>query len=171
MAFPVNVRHWLLVCGLIYVSICSCLTGKAYSDASKEEEHNPASVGASAMSCFDDNSMYSRCEEPYRLDIQGSINVPPDYTDKYCNGPCLRETYKVLNCVEHSSSDFEFYNKATVKDIRATLKAACGQGGDRGNFDVAEHIGSVSDESTASRGNSVALGIILLIILRRVLFC
>lgn len=76
--------------------------------------------------------MYSGCEEPYRLDIQGSINVPRDYTDKFCLGPCLSETHNVLDCLEHNFPDFEFYNKATVKDVRATLKAACGQGTDRG---------------------------------------
>uniref|UniRef100_A0A7N0T760 DUF7731 domain-containing protein n=1 Tax=Kalanchoe fedtschenkoi TaxID=63787 RepID=A0A7N0T760_KALFE len=172
MAFPVNARQWLFVFALLYVSILSCLPGEAYGDASEDElkeEHNPTQTEPTALSCFDDNNMYSRCEEPYRLDIQGSINVPPDYTDEYCNGPCLSETQRALDCVEHIFPDFEFYNKATIKDVRATLKAACGQGSDRGNFDVAEHIGS--EESNAARANSVAFGIILLIVLRRVLFC
>ncbi|KAI3687164.1 hypothetical protein L1987_80857 [Smallanthus sonchifolius] len=55
-------------------------------------------VIAKALVCLNDK-IYSDCEESYRLTETGDLHVPPDYTDQYCGGPCLKETDLVLNCI------------------------------------------------------------------------
>ncbi|KAL2925654.1 Cartilage acidic protein 1 [Bienertia sinuspersici] len=97
---------------------------------------DPGQTAAKALSCFNANNVYTRCNEAYRLTQSGYLNVPPAATDQFCYGPCLAETHLVLDCVDHSLSNFVFYNKATINDIRATLKAACGHEHERGNFNV-----------------------------------
>lgn len=84
--------------------------------------------------------IYNRCTEAYRLTQSGYLNIPPAATDQFCYGPCLAETHLVLGCVDHSLSNFVFYNKATINDIRATLQAACGHTHERGNFNVQEFM-------------------------------
>ncbi|ESR46756.1 hypothetical protein CICLE_v10003751mg, partial [Citrus x clementina] len=44
--------------------------------------------------------------------------VPRGASYLFCNGPCFEETHVMLDCVEKLLSNFNFYNKATVKDIR-----------------------------------------------------
>ncbi|KDO38579.1 hypothetical protein CISIN_1g048457mg, partial [Citrus sinensis] len=61
----------------------------------------------------------------YRLNESGNINVPPGATDLFCNGLCFKETHVMLDCVEKLLSNFNFYNKATVKDIRKALNSGC----------------------------------------------
>lgn len=78
------------------------------------------------------SQIYSSCKESYRLTESGNLNVPHDYTDQYCNGPCLTETHLVLDCIEGILYHFVFYNKATIKDVRDTIKAGCGYGPERG---------------------------------------
>ncbi|KAG8480881.1 hypothetical protein CXB51_025586 [Gossypium anomalum] len=93
------------------------------------------------------------CEESSRLSASGNLDVPPEYTDEYCSGPCLSETHLVLNCIENIMKNFVFYNKATIHDIRDTIKAGCSYGPERGNFDVEEHLEaeeSGSNKATAS---------------------
>ena len=77
--------------------------------------------------------IYSRCDEAYRLTQSGNLNVPPEATDVFCNGPCLAETRLVLGCIHGVISDFLFYNRATVRDITYALSAGCGSTGYRGN--------------------------------------
>jgi hypothetical protein len=38
----------------------------------------------------------------------------------------------VLSCIENIMKHFVFYNKATIEDIRDTIKAGCGYGPERG---------------------------------------
>lgn len=76
--------------------------------------------------------VYSSCSEEYRLTQSGYLNIPAPATNQFCYGPCLAETHRVLDCVDHSLSNFIFYNRATVNDIRATLQAACGHTHERG---------------------------------------
>lgn len=95
---------------------------------------------SSLMLIWTKHQIYSTCEESYRLTQSGNLNVPPDYTDVYCNGPCLQETYLVLNCIEGILTHFVFYNKATIQDIRDTLQAGCSHTSERGKFNVSEHI-------------------------------
>ena len=78
--------------------------------------------------------IYSSCEESYRLSQSGNLNVPPEKTDVFCEGPCLSETNLVLNCLDNIFSNFIFYNRATIKDVKDTVEAACGYGPQRGNY-------------------------------------
>lgn len=74
-----------------------------------------------------------RCQDSYRLNEKGSIDVPPEATDEFCHGPCLVETKLVLDCVEKKLQDFQFYNGATVLDVKYTLHTGCGHTSKRGN--------------------------------------
>ncbi|XP_073133880.1 uncharacterized protein [Henckelia pumila] len=93
-----------------------------------------------ALECFGDKYIYSSCGAAYRLNQGGELDVPPDYADQYCNGPCVTETQNVLACIHGIFDQFLFYNRATLSDIRDTIASGCGNGPKRGNFDVAEHI-------------------------------
>jgi hypothetical protein len=66
------------------------------------------------------------------LSAGGKLDVPPQSTDEYCNGPCLTETNLVLSCIDNIFENFLFYNKATIQDVRDTVTAACGHGQERG---------------------------------------
>ncbi|KAJ9154580.1 hypothetical protein P3X46_027900 [Hevea brasiliensis] len=103
-------------------------------------EYDPAGIVAKALLCFNEKHIYSSCEEAYRLTESGDINVPHEYVDQYCNGPCLSEVNLVLNCIENIMTHFVFYNKATIQDIKDTIKAGCSYGPERGDFNVAEHL-------------------------------
>ncbi|KAL8249694.1 hypothetical protein R6Q59_006562 [Mikania micrantha] len=94
---------------------------------------------AKALVCFNDK-IYSECEESYRLTESGDLHIPPDYTDKYCGGPCLKETNLVLNCINGVFNNFIFYNHATITNVKEAIKTGCSFGPTRGNFNVAEHI-------------------------------
>ncbi|XP_037496615.1 uncharacterized protein LOC105647438 [Jatropha curcas] len=92
-----------------------------------------------ALSCFNDK-IYSGCSEAYRLTESGNVNVPPEATDLFCNGPCLTETQAILSCINNILSDFLFYNRATVRDIRYVLNAGCSYSSLRGDFNVTRYI-------------------------------
>ncbi|XP_050216474.2 uncharacterized protein LOC126667530 [Mercurialis annua] len=101
---------------------------------------DPAEIVAKALLCFNERHIYSSCADDYRLTESGNLNVPPDYVDEYCNGPCLTETHLVLNCIENIMTHFLFYNKASIYAVRGTIKAGCSYGPERGDFNVAEHL-------------------------------
>ncbi|KAL3727781.1 hypothetical protein ACJRO7_032517 [Eucalyptus globulus] len=102
-------------------------------------------IVAKALLCFDDKYIYQSCEESYRLDHGGDLHVPPEYTDEFCNGPCLSETNLVLTCIDGIVSNFIFDNHATIKDIQDTIHEGCSHGSQRGDFNVAEHIQAGGD--------------------------
>ncbi|KAK1294348.1 hypothetical protein QJS10_CPA16g01630 [Acorus calamus] len=104
------------------------------------ENENPANIFSKAFRCLDDQNVYSRCQEDYRINVAGNINVPYDETDTYCSGPCLIETKLVLDCIDGIMSNFLFYNSATTKNIRSTLRSGCSHTNRRGNFNVAENL-------------------------------
>ncbi|KAG5244729.1 Glutamate synthase [Salix suchowensis] len=119
----------------------------------------PGQMVAKAMMCF--NNKIRSCRyihdvmRAYRLTQSGNLNVPPEATDVFCNGPCLAETRLVLGCINGVISDFLFYNRATVRDITYALSAGCGSTGYRennmllftvGDFNVARYI----DDETSS---------------------
>ncbi|GLT99038.1 hypothetical protein SLE2022_165060 [Rubroshorea leprosula] len=147
MAFPLA-RLCILVC----MSAFCLYLGKA-DDVPQTGGGavDPAQIVAKALLCFNQKSIYSSCAESYRLTASGNLNVPQDYTNQYCNGPCLTETQLVLNCIENMMTNFVFYNRATIQDIRDTIQAACGYGPQRGDFNVLEHI-----EAEGSRANRAA---------------
>ncbi|XP_048235938.1 uncharacterized protein LOC125371309 [Ricinus communis] len=94
---------------------------------------------ADALPCLN-NKIYSGCEAAYRLTQSGNLNVPPEATDIFCNGPCLTETRAVLSCINNVLCDFLFYHRATVRDIRYAISAGCSNTNLRGNFNVASYI-------------------------------
>ncbi|XP_043718652.1 uncharacterized protein LOC122666674 [Telopea speciosissima] len=125
-------KRCFLVAVLISISVSCCKSDFTHDD--------PAQLVAKALLCFNNQYIYSSCEETCRLNESGNINVSPQATDEYCNGPCLEETNLVLDCIDGILNNFCFYNKATVQDIRATLSAGCGYTSERGNFNVAQHM-------------------------------
>ncbi|KAJ9546425.1 hypothetical protein OSB04_018968 [Centaurea solstitialis] len=99
------------------------------------------------VTVFYQQQIYNGCGESYRLTESGDLHVPPDYTDQYCGGPCLTETKLVLSCINDVLSNFIFYNRATVRDVKDTITAGCSYGPTRGDFNVAEHIQSYGSNS------------------------
>ncbi|KAL0006155.1 hypothetical protein SO802_013716, partial [Lithocarpus litseifolius] len=96
-------------------------------------DDNPGQMTAQALFCFNDKLIYSGCDEAYRLNPSGNINVPPEAADQFCNGPCLFETQQILNCINNILSNFLFYNKATIPDVRYALNAGCSNTNQRGS--------------------------------------
>lgn len=127
-----------------------------------DEGHNPIQIAEKALQCFNDKNIYSSCEEAYRLTQSGNLNVPLEYTDQYCGGPCLSETHHVLDCINGVLSHFLFYNQATVRDVEETIKEGCSYGPKRGDFNVAEHIQEYSSAFKSS-SYSFMFGLVLLI--------
>ncbi|PIN19232.1 hypothetical protein CDL12_08085 [Handroanthus impetiginosus] len=123
----------------------------------------PAVLFSKALECLEDKYIYSSCEEEHRLTQTGELHVPPEYTDEYCNGPCLHETKHVLECIEGILKHFEFYNKATLDDVHETIESGCSYGPKRGNFDVLEHI-QADDSSKNKVSHTVVYGILVMII-------
>lgn len=126
-------------------------------------EDDPAEVVSKALLCFNNNYVYSSCEQSYRLTESGNINVPPEHADLYCRGPCFSETNLVLNCIDNILSHFLFYNRASIEDVRETIKAGCSYGPERGNFNVAEHI-QAGENSAPKVSKSVMLALVLMIV-------
>ncbi|XP_042424151.1 uncharacterized protein LOC122011825 [Zingiber officinale] len=122
-------KHFCFFMALFFFTVCC------------KSDQTPVSLVAKAMTCFDNSVVYSSCQESYRLNAEGTINVPKEATDDYCGGPCLSETKFVLSCVDEILYTFKFYNGASVQDVKYTLDAGCGDTNKRGDFDVAEHLG------------------------------
>lgn len=78
--------------------------------------------------------IYSGCDEEYRLNESGDLHVPCEATNRFCYGPCLSETRKMLKCIDKLASGFIFLNKATTETIRNTLYSGCSYTPQRGNF-------------------------------------
>ncbi|KAJ6357071.1 hypothetical protein OIU78_005038 [Salix suchowensis] len=104
------------------------------------------------------SQIYSSCENAYRLTETGNLNLPPEYVDPYCSGPCLAETHLVLDCIENIMKNFVFYNKATIQDVRDTIKAGCSYGPERGNFDVSEHL-QAENNNACNSASQILLGL------------
>ncbi|KAK8501663.1 hypothetical protein V6N12_002401 [Hibiscus sabdariffa] len=92
----------------------------------------PAQSLPKAFFCFNNKYIYTGCNEAYRLNESGDLNIPREATDVFCNGPCLAETQLVLKCVDNVLSGFVFYNKATIRDITNVLRAGCSNTNTRG---------------------------------------
>ncbi|XP_050225135.1 uncharacterized protein LOC126674692 [Mercurialis annua] len=130
MAVPLLSKHKLVVI-LILIPLalsCFCTAGSAQDIPGKE-------MISDALRCFS-SKIFSGCDESYRLTMNGNLNVPPEATDLFCNGPCLTETQAVLHCINNVLSDFKFFNEATVRDMRSAINAGCSYTNLRGNFNV-----------------------------------
>ncbi|GAB4835748.1 hypothetical protein Ancab_000658 [Ancistrocladus abbreviatus] len=134
---------------LLYITLVA-LSALCNSDYAPD----PSQLMGKALSCFNNDVVYRNCDEAYRLNQNGYINVPGPATDQFCYGPCLAETYLVLDCVDHTISNFEFYNKATVTDIRATLRSGCSHTDQRGNFNVQEFLQDERSSADSLLGTS-----------------
>ncbi|XVF05968.1 hypothetical protein REPUB_Repub06bG0007300 [Reevesia pubescens] len=125
---------------LIFIAVFCCNVN------SGNAQNFPAQSLAKAFFCFDNRYIYTGCAEAYRLNESGNLNVPLEATDIFCSGPCLAETQLVLKCLDNILSDFTFYNKATVRDIRDVLRDGCSYTSRRGNFDVGDYFqGEISE--------------------------
>ncbi|KAL8047574.1 hypothetical protein ABFX02_07G008500 [Erythranthe guttata] len=168
MLFSAFNNQWLLLSILFYVFVSACKFGIAYdyphlgaagvvadqylpqaeveggADQSFPQTGiigtTPALIFNKALECLSNKYIYSSCDEAHRLTQNGELNVPPEYADEYCNGPCLAETNHALDCINGILKRFVFYNSATLNDVRETIKSGCGYGPKRGNFDVIGHI-------------------------------
>ncbi|XP_039032363.1 uncharacterized protein LOC120167406 [Hibiscus syriacus] len=130
----------------------------------------PAESLANAFFCFNNKYIYTGCDEAYRLNESGNLNVPREATDVFCNGPCLAETRLVLQCVDDVLSGFVFYNKATVRDITNVLRAGCSYTSTRGNFGVGDYFqGGISDASRLGESSMISLSTLTLIVVIYVL--
>lgn len=131
----------LLAFFFFHVSAFTCKLAKADDDHQAIPDQFLPGGNNEASYCFNNNYIYKRCGEPYRLSQAGSLNVPPGNVDEYCGGPCLDETNLVLNCIENTLgfSPFLFSNRATVGNLRDTIKSGCAYGPQRGNFNVGQY--------------------------------
>ncbi|KAI5446528.1 hypothetical protein KIW84_014391 [Lathyrus oleraceus] len=116
---------------------------------------DPTPIISKALLCFNDKYIYQSCEESYRLSENGNLDIPSEKTDVFCEGPCMSETNLVLSCIDNIFSNFIFYNRATIEDVKETILAGCGYGPQRGNFNVAEHI--QTEENNAVKTTSHVL--------------
>ncbi|XP_027364501.1 uncharacterized protein LOC113871603 [Abrus precatorius] len=132
----------------IIVTLVSLAVFGFNSDAAEGDLQGQGTV--KALSCFDNKLIYVGCNEAYRLNPSGNINIPPDATDFFCSGPCLTETQLVLNCIDNILSNFIFYNKATVQQMRYALNAGCSYSRQRGNFNLADYIGGEANNAHKS---------------------
>ncbi|KAK9080025.1 hypothetical protein SSX86_001700 [Deinandra increscens subsp. villosa] len=155
MAFSIFNKQLLLILIVSYIALFGFGLGKAQTGVAAgtgigyiPQPGSGAGEGfgglgggviAKVLVCLSDK-IYSECELSYRLTERGDLHVPPDYTDQYCGGPCLKETDLVLNCINDVVSNFVFYNRATIINVKDTIKAGCGYGPSRGDFNVAEHL-------------------------------
>jgi len=48
----------------------------------------------------------------------------------------MSETNLVLGCIDNIFSNFIFYNRATIEDVKETILAGCGYGSERGDYHV-----------------------------------
>lgn len=84
--------------------------------------------------------MFIGCDEEFRINQSGIINVPSDSTDRFCNGPCLLEAKLFLKCIDKIDSNYVFNNKATTQDIRNALDAGCSTTYNRGTYNSKQDI-------------------------------
>ncbi|GKU85403.1 hypothetical protein SLEP1_g82 [Rubroshorea leprosula] len=168
MALTFRIRLFAL--SLICMLIFCCYLGKAAEDVPQTGPgaSDPAQIVAKALLCFNDKQIYSSCAESYRLTVSGNLDVPSQYADEFCTGPCLNETHLVLKCIEFIMTNFEFYNKATIQDIRDTIQAGCGYGPERGKFNVTEH--REPEESSTNKATIRVLVSLGLMVIGPILF-
>ncbi|CAA7406100.1 unnamed protein product [Spirodela intermedia] len=106
--------------------------------ASAPPKDRPEEIIFRALACFTDHYIDGRCTENQRLKAQGFLNISREETDAFCAGPCLDETYQVLNCVDDVLDGYRFYNGAAVADVKAAIRRGCSNGRRRGDFSVEE---------------------------------
>ncbi|KAL5700937.1 hypothetical protein ACHQM5_026327 [Ranunculus cassubicifolius] len=144
MALSVNLKTFFPVILLLAYTVCCCQSDDdgGYYDLTRGGYYDPTRIISKALVCFNNNYIYKHCDESFRLTQSGNINVSPEETDRFCYGACLDESNLVLKCIDNIFSNFVFYNRATTRAVRDTIRAGCSHGYERGNFDVSEHLES-----------------------------
>ncbi|XP_057423242.1 uncharacterized protein LOC130717138 [Lotus japonicus] len=140
MAFSLMLKGKFIILTLLSIAMFCFYSGVAL-------EELPGEDIVKALSCFDNKLIYAGCDEAYRLNPSGNIEVPPEATDLFCSGPCLVETQQVLNCIDNMLSNFIFYNKATVQQMRYALNGGCSYARQRGSFNLGDYIGGETSNS------------------------
>ncbi|CAF2010950.1 unnamed protein product [Brassica napus] len=128
--------------------------------------NDPPEIVAKALECLNEKHIYRECEDAWRLTLNGDLNIPMARAEEFCEGPCFSETHLALNCIDEIVHHFRFFNRATVYNIRETLKSGCSYGPERGIFNVLEHIEDEEEngnERMKSRSGPL-LGTVLFII-------
>ncbi|CAN7080166.1 unnamed protein product [Brassica oleracea var. botrytis] len=128
--------------------------------------NDPPEIVAKALECLNEKHIYRECEDAWRLTLNGDLNIPMARAEEFCEGPCISETHLALNCIDEIVHHFRFFNRATVYNIRETLKSGCSYGPERGIFNVLEHIEDEEEngnERMKSRSGPL-LGTVLFII-------
>ncbi|CAL9782501.1 unnamed protein product [Musa acuminata subsp. burmannicoides] len=128
MASAALLKPWCLFLALLCLATSCC----------NSDESNVGTVGM-ALQCFVDHHIYVGCQESYRLNGGGRVDVPTGAADVFCEGPCLLETKLALDCVERTLHGFIFLNGASVMDVRIALDVGCGHTSKRGDFSVMNH--------------------------------
>ncbi|KAG7605472.1 hypothetical protein ISN45_At05g044750 [Arabidopsis thaliana x Arabidopsis arenosa] len=123
---------------------------------------DPPEIVAKALECLNEKHIYRECDESWRLTLNGDLNIPLGRTEEFCEGPCFSETHLALNCIEEIIHHYRFFNRATIHDIRETLKSGCSYGPERGVFNVLEHI--EDEDENASEKIKSRFGPLLFII-------
>ncbi|WJX19618.1 hypothetical protein P8452_09281 [Trifolium repens] len=142
MAFVLILNGNLFMLTLISIAIFFCYSVAAEADQLEGEQDI-----VKALSCFENKLIYAGCDDAYRLNPSGNIKVPPEATDIFCSGPCLIETQLLLECIDNMLSNFIFYNKANVQQMRYALNAGCSYSRQRGNFNLEDYIGGETNNS------------------------
>ncbi|KAK7277997.1 hypothetical protein RJT34_23018 [Clitoria ternatea] len=141
MAFALLLKgNFIIIITLVSFAMFCC-----YSEAAEGDLQGQSML--KALSCFDNKLIYAGCNEAYRLNPSGDINIPLEATDLFCSGPCLTETQLVLDCIDNILSNFIFYNKATVQQMRYALNAGCSYSRQRGNFNLGDFIGGEANDA------------------------
>ncbi|EHA8588974.1 hypothetical protein COCNU_scaffold007460G000050 [Cocos nucifera] len=155
MASPPTLRCWCFRLALLCMLVPCC-----------NSDQDPVDIATKGLTCFNDHYIYSSCEDSYRLSAAGTINVPPEATDQYCEGPCLVETKLVLECLDRILYNFQFYNGATIQDVKYALNTGCGHTSKRGDFNVLEHLeGDDGEYGYYGHGNRLGIPTYLMILL------
>ncbi|KAJ8747657.1 hypothetical protein K2173_004605 [Erythroxylum novogranatense] len=172
MANSLTVRISGLEVAIVCIFLFWCNIGKgAQGAADVGRVHGPVSraavdtagLVAKAVLCFSDNQIYNSCKEAHRLNATGNLNVSAEHVDAFCNRTCLSGIYSVLNCIEGIMENFKFYNNATINVIRDTIKAGCGSGSARGNFNVTELLPNETSRASNTKMQQILFGLSLII--------
>ncbi|KAL0919108.1 hypothetical protein M5K25_011183 [Dendrobium thyrsiflorum] len=159
MASSLHFKRQCILLVFLFFSITTCC----------KSEQDAVDIVAKAMACFDDHYLYSTCQESYRLNVQGCIEVPQEAVEEYCEGPCLLETKLVLQCLHNIFNNFRFYNGATLLLVRHALDRGCSHGENRGDFNPLENFEYTGfydgDYNDYDHGNKLIHSVYLLVIL------
>ncbi|KAG0450793.1 hypothetical protein HPP92_026557 [Vanilla planifolia] len=105
--------------------------------------------------------LYSTCKESYRLSMKGGASTSlraawRSTASGLVSGDDARSTL-----FAERADTFRFQNGATVRDVRRALDRGCGDGHDRGDFDVVDgyYYPGVHDYGDYDEGEKIAFSV------------